>query len=188
MYTTSLTLLERLRQPEPQDAWKRFVHLYHRLLFHWARKAGLQEQDAADVVQEIFLVLVRKLPEFRYDEHKSFHSWLCTIVRNKLIDRRRREVVRAGQASAAALENLPDSEVAGVFDEAEYRRHVLAQALSLLQGEFQSATWKAFTEHGLNGRAAKEVAQELGLSVGAVYSAKFKIVSRLREEVRDLLA
>src|SRR5687768_3792442 len=48
LHTTSLTLLERLRQPGDQEAWTRFVQLYTPLLYHWARRAGLQEQDAAD--------------------------------------------------------------------------------------------------------------------------------------------
>jgi RNA polymerase sigma-70 factor (ECF subfamily) len=67
MHTTSATLLERLRQPADQEAWARFVRLYTPLPYYWARRVGLQEQDAADLVQEVFAVLFQKLPEFTYD-------------------------------------------------------------------------------------------------------------------------
>src|SRR5947209_16334896 len=89
MHTTSPSLLARLRRPDDPEAWDRLVDLYTPLLYHWARGTGLQEPDAADLVQEVFAVLVRKLPEFRYDEHKSFRGWLRKITLNKWRDRQR---------------------------------------------------------------------------------------------------
>ena len=66
MYTTSATLLEQLRHPSQPDAWERFVSLYTPLIFYWALRKGLQGHDAADLVQDVFLVLVRRLPSFYY--------------------------------------------------------------------------------------------------------------------------
>ena len=80
MNTTSFSLLERLRQPSDSAAWDRFVELYTPLLFYWGRRAGLQSADAADLVQDVFEVLLRKLPEFQYDRQKSFRSWLRTVT------------------------------------------------------------------------------------------------------------
>ncbi|HEV3262134.1 MAG TPA: sigma-70 family RNA polymerase sigma factor, partial [Gemmataceae bacterium] len=80
MPTTSASLLERLRQPGDQAAWSRFVQLYTPLLYSWARQVRLQHQDAADLVQEVFAVLIRKWPEFSYDPQKSFRSWLRTVM------------------------------------------------------------------------------------------------------------
>ncbi|HVS33977.1 MAG TPA: sigma-70 family RNA polymerase sigma factor, partial [Gemmataceae bacterium] len=67
MNSTSSSLLERLRQPGADDAWRRFVRLYTPLLFHWAQGAGLPRQDAADLVQDVLVLLVRKMPAFHYD-------------------------------------------------------------------------------------------------------------------------
>ncbi len=78
MHTTSVSLLQRLRQPAESEAWQRFVGLYTPLLFAWVRRLGLDENDAADIVQDIFVVLLRKLPEFRYDQNQSFRAWLHT--------------------------------------------------------------------------------------------------------------
>ena len=83
MHTTSVSLLKRLHQPEDQLAWARFVDLYTPLLFHWARRTGLPEADAADLIQDVFGVLVRKLPEFAYDEQRSFRGWLRTVLLNQ---------------------------------------------------------------------------------------------------------
>src|SRR5205814_8154843 len=90
MHTTSASLLELLRLPDQASAWGRFVKLYTPLLFFWARRLGLPDADARDLVQEIFLTLVRKLPEFRYDRAKGFRNWLRTAVLNKWRDQARR--------------------------------------------------------------------------------------------------
>src|SRR5438105_7898615 len=83
MNTTPLSLLEQLRRPAPSEAWQRFVRLYTPLLFYWVRRLGLPAQDAADVVQEVFAALVPRLPEFRYDPHRSFRGWLWTVTLNR---------------------------------------------------------------------------------------------------------
>src|SRR5438876_4447688 len=90
MHSTPVSLLERLRRPAEPEAWGRFVHLYTPLLYYWSRRAGLQPSDAADLVQDVLTTLVQKLPEFRYDEHKSFRAWLRTVTLNKWRDRRKR--------------------------------------------------------------------------------------------------
>src|SRR5947209_16257345 len=78
MHTTPVSLLQRLRKPGEEQAWQRFTELYTPLLYYWTRHLGLQAQDAADLVQEVFTVLVEKLPEFAYDRNKSFRNWLRT--------------------------------------------------------------------------------------------------------------
>jgi len=89
MHSTHVSLLERLRQPEAADAWERFVQLYTPLLLHWARKLGLPDHDAADLVQDVLLVLVRKLPEFQYQPGRTFRGWMRTVLINKWRDRPR---------------------------------------------------------------------------------------------------
>ena len=74
MNTTRISLLERLQQPAEQAAWERFVQLYTPLLCQWVRRLGLHGADEADLVQDIFTVLVQKLPEFRYDPHQRFRG------------------------------------------------------------------------------------------------------------------
>jgi RNA polymerase sigma-70 factor (ECF subfamily) len=106
---------------------------------------------------------------------------------NKWRDRQRRGAVRPVARSNAALAELPERDHVEVFEEAEYRRQLVGRALELLQGEFRPATWKAFWEHGVSNRSAAEVAAELGVRVGAVYAAKFRVMSRLRQDLQGLL-
>src|SRR5947209_11513540 len=90
MQTTPPSLLEKLRTPGDQQAWQEFVDLYTPLLYQWARRAGLQDPDAADLLQDVFTSLVQKLPEFHYDRQKSFRAWLRTVTLNQWRDNRKR--------------------------------------------------------------------------------------------------
>src|SRR5688572_29289901 len=105
MNTTPVSLLERLRQPSTEEAWCRFVDLYTPLIYYWARKVGAQPQDAADLVQDVFTLLVRKMPGFTYDEHRSFRGWLRVVTLNKWRESRRRQTPTvqsdAGEQTAA---------------------------------------------------------------------------------------
>src|ERR1700686_5226126 len=83
MTKTPTSLLERLRQPFEPEAWGRFVSLYTPVIYSWGRRVGLQEQDAADLVQGVFVTLLQVLPTFTYDRHQSFRRWLWTVTINK---------------------------------------------------------------------------------------------------------
>ena len=83
MNTTSFSLLEQLRDSPDEATWTRFVHLYSPLLFGWARQAGLNESDACDLVQDVFVILLKELPQFEFDPAHSFRAWLKTVVMNR---------------------------------------------------------------------------------------------------------
>jgi RNA polymerase sigma-70 factor (ECF subfamily) len=186
MDTTPVSLLEQLRHAPDEAAWTRLVHLYSPLLFGWARQAGLDASDAGDLVQDVFVVLLKELPRFEYNPARSFRAWLKTVVLNlwrNQIKRQARAPAHPGDGFLADVPAPDDS----FFEEQEYRRQLLRRALELLRDEFEPATWKAFHEHGMNGRPAAAVAAELAMTVGAVYAAKCRVLGRLREHLRGLL-
>jgi RNA polymerase sigma-70 factor (ECF subfamily) len=186
MNSTPVSLLEQLRRSPDEAAWARFVHLYSPLLFRWARQAGLDEADAGDLVQDVFVILLKELPRFELDPAHSFRAWLKTVVLNRWRNQVKRQARAPARHGDGAIAGVPAPD-ASLFEEQEYRRQLLGQALALLRPEFQAATWKAFQEHGLNGRPGAEVATELGMTVGAVYGAKCRVLARLREQLRGLL-
>ena len=190
MNTTHPSLLQQLKQSPDhaasRAAWNWFVRLYTPLLCYWARRFGLQEHDAADLVQDVFTVLVKKLPEFSYDGSGSFRAWLRTITLNKFRDRLRQPVLSSAAAQPLPAE-LPQDEDSDVLEAVEYRRYVVHRALQLMQAEFAEKTWKACWEHVVGGRPAAEVAAELGISVGSVYVAKSRVLKRLRQDLQGLL-
>jgi RNA polymerase sigma-70 factor (ECF subfamily) len=187
MHTTPVSLLERLRQSSDAAPWGRFVELYTPLLFYWARRLGLQESDAADLVQEVFAVLVQELPTFTYEPARRFRGWLWTITRNKWRERRRRLAARPAAAGDAGLDRALTPAPVEELDEAEYRKYLVDRALQLMQADFQPVTWKACWEYVVNGRPAAEVAAELGITANGVHLAKSRVLRRLREELSGLL-
>lgn len=187
MNTTSVTLLERVRQAADQEAWRRFVQLYAPLMYAWARGTGLQVQDAADLVQDVFAVLVQRLPAFHYDRQGSFRAWLRTVLLNKWRENHRRRVPAPLDPAHGKLTELESPQDSGELGEGAHRRHHVRRVLELIENDFQPATWRAWREFVIAGRTAVDVAAELGLSVHAVYLAKARVLRRLRQELDGLL-
>jgi RNA polymerase sigma-70 factor (ECF subfamily) len=187
MDTTNFSLLERLKLPVDERAWSRFVDLYTPMIYSWSRQVGLQESDAADLVQEVFAVLVRKMPDFIYDRRKSFRAWLRTVTLNKWRDHHRRLAARPNQLTGAVLLEVAEPELDDSLCETEYRQQLVARALELMQEEFKPTTWKACWEFVVAGRSAAEVAAQLGISENAVHLAKGRVLRRLRKELAGLL-
>ena len=115
MDSTSVTLLERVRQGQP-EAWARFVELYTPLLLFWARKFGVKPHDAPDFVQEVFALLVRKLPTFTYDRGKTFRGWLRTVAFHKWRDLQDRKQLPRAPMADGDLAQLADSKIRGSGD------------------------------------------------------------------------
>jgi RNA polymerase sigma-70 factor (ECF subfamily) len=184
---TPASLLLRLRQPSETRAWNEFVDLYTPLIYSWARGVGLQEPDAADLVQDVFALLLVKLPEFRYDRHGSFRAWLRTVTLNKWRENLRRRGTVPRQLGDAELPELAGRGDGDVFAEEEYRRYLAGRALQLMQAEFPAVVWKACWESLTSGRPAADIAAELGISTDAVYTAKYRVLRRLREQLDGLL-
>jgi RNA polymerase sigma-70 factor (ECF subfamily) len=183
MIATPASLLDRLRKPHETSAWDRFVDLYTPLLFHWAQRQGLQDSDCADLVQDVFLILWRKLPEFRYDSARSFHAWLKTVFLNQHRSRQRER----GPVPVEMDGHDPADHDSAALGDTEYSRYLIRQAFRLVEREFSPLHQKAFRAYVLEERTPEEVARELGVSPGTVYSIKSKILSRLRQELSQLL-
>lgn len=191
MHTTSPTLLQRLRQPDQPAAWARFVDLYTPLLLTWARRSGLQPQDAADLVQEVFALLVQQLPKFQYDPQKrNFRGWLRTVCMNKWRDRQRLRAANVPQANDDELSALQAANELDAFWDQEHNHFVVRQALKMmeeLKGEFEAQTVEACWEFVVNQRSAADVASQFGISENAVYIAKLRVLRRLRQELAEFL-
>lgn len=180
---TRSSLLLRLRDPRDAQAWSDFVELYAPLVYRQARRAGLQDADAADVTQEVFRAVATKIGQFDYDPRRGeFRGWLYRITQNKLRDASaRRQSV--GSGDTAVHELLNDQPAAPVPDDwdHEFRQRLLAWAYDQLRARCEPSTWEAFWLTTVEGASGEQVAAQLGLSVGAVYVAKSRILVRLKE-------
>lgn len=192
----SATLLARL-QAQEDDAWRRLDHLYGPVVLAWCRGAGLQTDDAADVRQEVFRSVAGAIAEFqRNTAGASFRGWLWRITQNKLRDffRRQKQQPQAagGTTFQQRIQEIPLSAEAENDSEApspslEEREGLVGRALELVRSEFAERTWQAFRRVAVEGQSPADVAADLGMSAGAVYVAKSRVLRRLREEFGDLI-
>src|SRR5262245_50351726 len=184
--TTSLSLLDRLRDPADGEAWARMTRVYTGLLKAWFAAAGLQPADRDDLTQDALVIVLRRVPEFEHcGRPGGFRAWLRGIATNLLREHWRARP--AAQADSVLVELVePGSGLSRAWD-AEHERHVLAGLVDLVQPEFTESTWQAFRRTGLDGEPALRVAEELGLSVNAVLIAKSRVLARLRALAAGLL-
>ena len=193
MSETSASLLDRLRASPDEDAWQQVVEIYTPLIRGWLRRhAKLQTGDADDLVQEVLAVVVRRVKEFRRERTGSFRAWLRQITVNCLRDlwkgRRTKPVATGGSEFLQMLDQLEDpaSGLSKLWDQ-EHDQHVARRLLELIRPSFEPKTWRAFQRVALDGAPPDAVAAELGLSVNAVFIAKSRVLSRLRQEGEGLL-
>jgi RNA polymerase sigma-70 factor (ECF subfamily) len=189
---TSPSLLERAKADDAA-AWDRLVALYAPLVLAWCRRWDLQSQDIADIFQEVFQAVAAHLAGFKKTKRTdTFRGWLRTITRNKVHDHFRRlgrEPAAVGGTEAQhRLAQLPAA--AAHEDERQSERRadqrLFYRGLDLIRGEFAERTWQAFWRTAVEGRAHQDVADELGMTPGAVRVAKCRVLQRLRAELGDL--
>lgn len=189
--STSSSLLTRAKAHD-QEAWQRLTRLYGPLVDFWLRQAKLQPADTRDIFQEVFKAVAEGIGSFRKDRPGDrFRGWLRIIVRNKIADHVRRQGVHPVAAGGSeAYRQFQEIEGRGARTEDRKELDALQQlrlrALELIQGEFEERTWQAFWRVTAEGQAAKDVAQDLGVTASAVRLAKSRVLRRLREEMEGL--
>lgn len=189
--STSRSLLSRVRSDDAA-AWERLVHLYAPLVLSWCRRWRLKEEDLDDIFQEVFRTVARNIDQFQKERPgDTFRGWLRTIVHSRVHDhfrsRAKQQFAIGGSEamqffSQVAEPTRPASDETERADESElYRR-----AVELIRNEFEERTWRAFWRTAVNGVSARDAADELGMTPGAVRVAKSRVLKRLREELGDL--
>jgi RNA polymerase sigma-70 factor (ECF subfamily) len=190
---TSTTLLERAKGGEA-EAWSRLVALYSPLVLWWCRRRGLGPHDAEDVAQEVLATVHARIAGFRKEgQCGSFRGWLRSITHNKVGDyyrRRQRDEARAAGGSDAhdRLNQVPaETSEEGAADDAAEHGILSRRALELIRAEFEPRTWEMAWRVAVDGHSPSDVASDLGVSVGTVYSAKSRVLGRLRRELGDVV-
>src|SRR5262249_15481287 len=161
-------------------SWRVFFDTYWRLIYNVARKAGLADVDAQDVVQETVIAVARKIPEFRYDPDKgSFKQWLLLITRRRIHDQFRRQYRAEPFATLLethALERTqspvlsPDAQIEAAW-ESEWREALLQASLVRVRQRCSPKHYQVFDYCVLQNLPAPEVARMLGMSAAQVYLA-----------------
>jgi len=191
--SVSSTLLDQLRSGRP-EAWERLVRLYSPMVYRWCRRSGLAAEDAADVLQEVLSAVMLHLPDFRRDRPQdSFTAWLAAITRNKVRDLFRRRCGKAEPRGGSTAQQLlseipqpPEPSGDGIRPDAESAAWLSRGVLETIRAEFEARSWQAFWRTAVEGQAPAHVAEDLQMSVPAVYMAKSRVLRRLRQAMGEL--
>lgn len=188
---TRASLLIQIRDGTNHAAWREFVDLYGPVIYGFARKRGLQDADAADLMQDVLRSVSSAIGRLDYDRnHGTFRGWLFTITRNKVFNFLSARRIRPQGSGDSATNQLLAEEptVSGGSDawELEYQRRLASIAMDRVKGEFHENTWQAFWLTAVEGLAASEVAKRVGMSAGAIYVAKSRVLARLKDEVEAM--
>lgn len=179
---TPVTLLQRIRQSRDPAAWDDLVRLLAPLVDHWMRRSLIDHNDRADVAQDVFLELSRRLPVWDYDSSRSFRAWLRIVTRSKCIDLFRKRGERAAEyelSQAVAAESPDELEI--------QERAVLARAaLRLLRSQVRDDVWTIFRRHVLEEEPAGTVAVSNGVEVNYVYLIRSRLLAKLRALLANL--
>ena len=173
------------------DAWSEFLIIYERSIYRLCRSKGLQDADAEDVTQEVLAAVHQRIATWDHDASRgSFRAWLMRVARNISVDSitdRARRATSADSQIEELLGKLPDGpgDSQAEFD-LEYRHSLFEWAAAAVKSEVRDITWQAFQLTAVQGLKAEDVAARLKIPVGSVYTAKCRVVSRIRAKVAEL--
>ena len=195
MIDTRETLLSRLRVENAHEAWKEFYHLYWGAILRYARKLGLNEHQAEEVLQETMVALMRVLPEFAYDRGKGkFRNFLLTIVHRKSLATLRR-VARSADISWDEAEGAHsvDPFHNGDAPEAEALRRwqetLTEEAICRVREDarLEGHTFAVFEAYVIQRRPVADVARQFGLKENAIYQIRNRLLRRVQAEIARLI-
>jgi RNA polymerase sigma factor (sigma-70 family) len=194
---TRQSLLTRLKNWDDQEGWREFFETYWRLIYGVARKAGLNDTEAQEVVQETVIAIAKKMKqgEFKYDPARgSFKGWLLTLMQWRISDQFRKRQQAAKRhpdvpGKTDLMEAVPDSaaeERISRLWEAEWRHNLLQVALDKVRPRVSARTFQIFQLHVMKDWPADMVAKTLGVSRAQVYLAKHRVSTMVQKELAKL--
>lgn len=190
---TRATLIQRLKNLEDQASWQDFFETYWKLIYGVARKSGLTDSEAQDVVQETMVSVARQMPAFKYDPAiGSFKAWLLNLTRWRMTDQlRKRGPLFAGQPSeevSNSLREIPDPSSGRLEEvwEAEWEKNLLEAALDRVKRRMDPQRYQVFDLYVNKDWPAEKVAAMFKISVDQVYLAKHRISEAIKKEVKRL--
>lgn len=201
-YPTRPSLLKRVKDPGDDKSWKEFSGIYGKLIFRFAIKAGLTEDEAKEVVQETMIGAARHLPKFQYEPKVcSFRTWLLNLSAWRVKDQlRKRQAPSAPQpdsarsrsaddpARTAAIERVtnPAGDEFEALWEREWQTAVMDVALAKAKTQCDLKQWQIFDLYVLKEWSVREVTKALGVSASRVYLAKHRVSALIKKERKRL--
>lgn len=165
-----------------QAAWEALIKRYQRLMYAIPRRAGLDEDQSADIFQDVFATLFQKLDDI--DQPERLHSWLVTTARRKtwrVISKHRTARNTVGDDESVTLEemsNIPDN--AALPDQVLLKleeQHRVRTAVAALDDRCRKLLTLLFYEAEPPSYA--EIATSLGTSEGSIGPTRARCLEKM---------
>src|ERR1044072_5990413 len=196
LLATRRSLVERLADWRDRKRWQEFFDTYWKLIYSAARKSGLHDAEAQEVVQETFITVAKKIDNLKYDPTiGSFKGWLLQITRWRIADQfRKRELAEAGLSlsvdddATATIERVPDSRIVDLeaLWKKEWQENLFEAAIARVKKKVDPKQFQVFDCYVRKEWPAQKVAEQLRVSVGQVYLARHRVGAVLKKEIRAL--
>lgn len=187
---TNLSLIARVKDLGDGVSWAEFLGIYQPVVFRMARRRGLQDADAQDVMQQVFLSISGSIENWTADDGQPpFRAWLATIARNaitKTLMRQPRDVAVGSTSMLDRLDQLPYSEPTAEEIQAEAKREIVRWVAAQIRSEFSEGTWDSFWQTSIEGASVANVALATGRSPGSIYVARYRVTARLKEKILEV--
>lgn len=187
-WVTTTLILEGLADSGNTQAWSHFVGYFRPVLVGFARNAGLSQAAAEDFTQQALLEFFKSFQTGNYDRSKGRLShWLFGIARKVLSQTFRKkapEKVATDLQKSSETQPLDSLAACGGSEDLwqqQWEKMVMQVCMDRARQEFDEKTFSAFEMYALQELDPDEVAGRLGISRNAVYIAKSRILSRIRE-------
>lgn len=185
-WVTTTHILEDLKNSNSTAAWEEFCKHLRPVVINFAKHLGLSDNDAEDAAQDTMLTFVKALREGKYDREKGHLShWLFGIAKRVILNKRGQkplEQLIADRTTRTSFWDLVKDDYSLTRTwETQWQQMVLKRCLEQAQQEFDDKVFKAFELYAFSEVSAEEVAQKLQMSRNAVYIAKCRVLSRLRQ-------
>lgn len=144
----------------------------------WVRALGARPSECDDLVQDVFLVVHRRLESF---DGQNVAGWLYQIARHKVRDHRRLQWIKHlfGRSSVPLTDAMFQTEQGPLQElETKRKRELLEQLLDTLSTDQRSA----FVLFEIEGKSGEEIATLSGVSVNAVWARIHKARRKLQEQ------
>lgn len=186
---TRASLLLRIQDPEDVEAWNEFQGLYRPLVYRLGRSRGLQDADAHELAQDVMIAVAGAIERWEPDQQRSkFRTWLYRVARNTLINQLAKQNRRDRATGDTDVQRLllqvtarDDGQTLEI--QQELRRQTFLWAAAQARRSYKPATWEAFWQTCVEGRAIAEVANQLEMTPGAVYVCRSRVMAKLRQLV-----
>ena len=187
---TNHSLIARVQDLDDGASWTEFLEIYQPVVFRMARKRGLQDADAHDVVQQVSVSISRAIGRWEESPDKPpFRAWLATIARNAINNSLTRRPRDAASGSSSVIDLLNAQPVAAETSaeiRAEAKKEFVRWAAEQIHGEFTTDTWDVFWRTAIEGQPIADVVKTTERTAGSIYVIRYRVIARLKEKIAEV--